>query len=368
MRCTPPPPLRQAQPGPTLSSVVVVNASCAGILYSGIGGLALVGAELYLPASAFGLVAGSPLPVTFAPGACALPVIPDAQPGSPGLGGQVALVDVSFAFFDDGGSAASAAVVGAAAVTMERVYVTGAPSGVVFASSSTSARLSCGAPACGMAVASAAHGGDPLPPVKRDIGSFVLSDPLYAASLPAPVNDTSNATAFAPGVPVPQPPSVAALHSYAARAFPTWQWLADGAQCAWDFGVVGDGWADDAAGLQRALSAAAAAPAGSPGRAVFLPRSAYRLASAGLLLSQVRRVAAGSGAPLPVTHRGCAAECRAPSSLGSVARCPCSLPTPLGCRVCRSTTLRSPLRSSWRSRSVRSRGARGFEPPADLRV
>ena len=205
------------------------------------------------------------------------------------------MVDVSLAFFDNGTSQISVAIISAAAVSIERVYVSGAPSGIVFASANTSAFLACGASCCGMVVASAAHGGDPMPPVQRDIGDFTLSDPLYAASAPFSSNNTANTTSFAPGVPVPQPPSVAALHSYAARTFPSWQWLADGAQCAWDFGVVGDGWADDAAGLQQALDAAAAAPIGSPGRAVFLPRSAYRLASSGLLLAEVCQRCWGTG-------------------------------------------------------------------------
>lgn len=326
--------------------MVVVNASCAGMVYSGIGGLAVVGAELLLPASAYGLVAGTPLPVAFAPGTCALPVIPDAQPSSPGLGGQVAMVDVSLTFYDNGASHVAAAIVSAAAITMERVYVSGAPSGVIFASANTSATLTCGAAACGMVVASAAHGGDPLPPVKRDIGDFTLTDPLYAASAPLPLNDTANATSFAPGIPVPQPPSVSALHSYAARAFPTWQWLAAGAQCAWDFSVVGDGWTDDAAGLQHALDSAAVAPVGSPGRAVFLPRSAYRLASSGLLVAEVCLRWGSPGRDRSIFTACLLFNCRALNSSVLAELCRFSLPIQLGFRGCRSTIRHSHHRSS----------------------
>lgn len=284
---------RGAQPAPTLSALVVVNASCAGLLYTGVGPLALVGAAFDLAAGVPAIVAGD-LPATVFPPSgsspCVLPAMFNPQNGGGFFSGGVSAVDL-LVQYHDGASGAGAAplppIITSAALVLSNAFFgpVATPSGVVALStgaSGTGAALTCGAPGCSLAVASSAFGNDKLPPLPMGAR---FSDVLYLHGVRVADTSVSNTSAYAPGAPFPAPTAAALLatHCYSARDFPGVERLGagggrDGALCAWDFGAVGDGYADDGAALQRGLDAAAA-----QGLPLILPRGVYNT-SVGLVL------------------------------------------------------------------------------------
>jgi len=296
-----------SQPGPSASALRVTNASCAGFLYSGVGPLTLVGAAFELAAGVPAVVAGLPLPLSFS-GECTLPVMANPQGGTPGHSGGVSLIDarvdygVAKAATPDSGVGA-AAIVTSASLVLSNVFFVNLPPATQAAlsvgPSGTGASLGCGgAGGCSLAVVLAAFGNDALAG-KPPTGYF---DPIYVDGVRTAATKTSNATVFPSGVPpatFPTTDTLLAAHSYSARDFPSFEALGDGrAVCAWDFGAVGDGYTDDGAALQRAIDAAAAAPAGA--RTVVVPKGMHNTTVGLVLPAGVALV--GIGRMLSVVH------------------------------------------------------------------
>ena len=281
-----------SQPGPSLSALRIVNCSCAGLLYSGIGPLTLVGAAFELASGVPAILAGLPLPISNFTGACTLPVMANPQMGTPGRAGGLSLVDARLDFWgggaagaDAGADAGAAAIVTSAALVLSRVFFTGlfALAALSAGPSGTGASLGCGASGCALAVARAAFGGDDLAG-----GATAFRDPIYIGGDRTSSSNVSNATAFLPGAPpkpaFPSADELLAAHSYGARDdFPSFEWLAAGrAVCVWDTGAVGDGFADDSAALQRAIDAASQLP----GRAVVVVPRGMHNTSVGLVVPE----------------------------------------------------------------------------------
>lgn len=279
---------RVGQPAPTLSGIVISNASCAGIVFCGAQTLTLVGAYFSLQWGVPAIVAGNPLPVSFpnstGDGSCLLPPFPsESGPSTGALDGHVVVIDALFNFTGAAGPSANTSAppisVSSSLVLRNAWFVNGgAVDGTVVAVAGPPQRaFGCSAQRCSLAVALLASGGDALPPVVKLGVPYTFRDPIYLDGQRSPNATLSNVTAVPPGEPLPGVPAAAALlgaHLYSARTFPTFEWLRPGssgaAVCAWDASVAGDGFTDDAVALQAAIDATAAA-----GAALVLPRGVY---------------------------------------------------------------------------------------------
>eukprot|EP00730_Choanoeca_flexa_P019543 TRINITY_DN9551_c0_g1_i1.p1 TRINITY_DN9551_c0_g1~~TRINITY_DN9551_c0_g1_i1.p1 ORF type:complete len:795 (+),score=134.21 TRINITY_DN9551_c0_g1_i1:141-2387(+) len=92
---------RQAQPAPSSAAIRLVNQSCAGIVYSGLQTLTLVGINIsshsaFATAGYRPIYAGTPLPSAMfndTDSPCYLPALKDWQRGGPAYSGQITITD-----------------------------------------------------------------------------------------------------------------------------------------------------------------------------------------------------------------------------------------------------------------------------------
>ena len=295
---------RGSQPGPTLSALRIINASCAALLYTGIGPLTLVGASFLLSSGVPAIVAGYPsLAITFPNTTgqgndnCILPTMFNPQNAWSDSGG-ISAIDLLVSYYEGGGSTGSspATITTSSSLVLSNAFFTNLPNGIAALStgvSGTGATLICDdGDGCSLAVTRAAFGNDFLPRQPQiPPGTLSYRDPFYIDGIRSNnvTRNMSSSTSFPPLTP-PSPPfpttnELLAIHSYSSLNFPSFEWLSSGrALCSYDYGVIGDGYTDDSVALQNAIDAAAAAAAGDTNiRTLVIPRGVHNT-SVGLVV------------------------------------------------------------------------------------